>query len=179
MTISNPAQANEIFNLEWSGAFFGNDATATGFIEFDPSSPSFNNPGFNQTPAWIVDDFEITITGASSGNGTFDLSDFDPIILELLGPSPFDFSQELIGQNPSGVAEFSPLLPPGSGGDFNIFSNGSDPRVFFFQIATSGGVGDSLLLTSFAPAASTPEPTAILGLIGVGILGVNSRLKRK
>jgi hypothetical protein len=39
--------------------------------------------------------------------------------------------------------------------------------------------GNSTLLYSSNPPASTPEPTSVITLIGVGVLGVASKLKKK
>jgi hypothetical protein len=61
------------FDLTWSGASFGNTAMATGQITFDPSL--LTNPGVTDPIA--VTAFSITVSGASSGNGTFGLGDFD------------------------------------------------------------------------------------------------------
>ncbi|HLO85054.1 MAG TPA: PEP-CTERM sorting domain-containing protein [Nostocaceae cyanobacterium] len=181
----NPAQA-AVFDLKWSGESFGNGASATGFIEFDPSDPSFVSatipPSSDITSS--VKDFSITITGARSGNGTFTLSDFQRIIFRYPPNSSLDFTQELVGQpaNP-------PALPfgtayNGQAGDFNIFRNfASSPNAptgaFFFQIITSGSTGDRLKLTSFKPQTTVPEPASLIGILGLGTFGLTSLRKRK
>jgi hypothetical protein len=162
--------------LQWSGAAFGNSASANGLIDFDPSLIS--NPGF--TDPLPVNSFSITVTGANSGNGTFSLADYNNFFLDTSGGT-LDFTKQLVGQPTSnglwGTTSF------GNGGDFNIISNFSNldtpTGVSEFLIATSGGSGDSLQLTSFAPLATVPEPSSLLGLLALGTLGTGATLMRK
>ena len=155
------------FDLSYSGASFGNSAVGTGVITLDLATLS--NPGFNQSlaPTYITS-LSLTISGASSGNGTFSLADINTFKLDTNGGT-LDFTRQLIGQ-PTAGASFG--TPNGSGGDFNLFgSTLADPvGVFFFTLATSGGSGDQLLLTSIAPT-TTPEPGSIAFLVGIGISG--------
>ncbi|MBE9125546.1 MULTISPECIES: PEP-CTERM sorting domain-containing protein [unclassified Coleofasciculus] len=181
---ANPAQA-AIFDLEWSGEFFGNGASATGFIDFDPAQ--IPNPGNNFN--LIVDDFSVTVTGATIGNGTFTLADFGQFIFQTPLNSPLDFTQELVGQPATPPAlPFGTAGTFGEAGDFNIFSNLSNPNApngtFFFQLTTGGETGQNLTLTSFAPRsttppASVPEPASVLGLLAVGALGTACKFKGK
>jgi PEP-CTERM motif len=170
-----PGQSNadilQTYDLAWSGTPFGNSANATGTITLDLSL--INNPGeTDQNIVPFVTNFSITVTGASSGNGTFGFSDYigSPtldgfyIITDRPGVTPLDFSRQLVGQ-PTGFGPWGALGGNGSNGDFNIFPNGSVPSApdgtFYFTITTNGVSGDSLGLTSFAPV---PEPsTLILG----------------
>jgi hypothetical protein len=157
--------ALETFSLSYSGASFGNSATGTGTITFDPTL--INNPGFTILSPTA---FSITISGATSAadDGTFGLADFSEIFLDT-GGATLDFSKQLFGQSPFD-----------SNGDFNVFSNGSNPLaptgVDPFTIGTADGEGDRLLLTSFAPAAggggsSAPLPSGLtLGLLCLGTL---------
>ena len=174
-----PAQA-AVFDLKWSGEFFGNGASATGFIDFDPAQIS--NPGgtFNL----IVDDFSITLTGATVGNGTFTLSDFAAIRFFTPPNSPLDFTQELVGQ--PAIPPDLPFGTPGTfrqAGDFNIFANNPNAPTgtFFFKLTTANSSGESLTLTSFAPQStpptSVPEPASVLGLLAVGAVGAASKFK--
>ena len=79
-SVFNPAKAAQ-FALQWSGAAFGNSASANGLIDFDPSLIS--NPGF--TDPLPVNSFSITVTGANSGNGTFSLADYNNFFLDTSG----------------------------------------------------------------------------------------------
>jgi hypothetical protein len=179
------ANAGQVFDLTYSGATLGNNATATGTITLELLN--MNNPGTtDQNPSLFVTDFSITVTGASSGNGTFGFSDFNGsgilggFYLATNGGT-LDFGSELVGQPTSGSA-WGTTPSSGAAGDFNIFTNGTDPTApngtFFFQITTNGGSGDSLFLTSFAPA---PEPGSALlvlpALIALGALKVRKRVR--
>jgi hypothetical protein len=144
-----------------------------------------DNSGFFFSPAIpFVSALSITISGASSGNGTFGLADFDTVLLWTNGVT-LDFTKELIGQ-PTAVDPFG--TPSSNGGDFNLFNRTQSTSltapdgVFFFQLGANAGTGDSMLLTSFRPAgAAVPEPTSIallatsLGLTGIAV----RRFRRK
>lgn len=178
-SVFNPARAAE-FALQWSGTAFGNSASANGLIDFDPSL--INNPG--STLSLPVNSFSITVTGASSGNGTFSLADYDFFLLDTNGGT-LDFTKQLVGQ-PTANDPWGTVPSSGNGGDFNILlSSGSSSAAptgtFFFQITTSLGSGDSLYLTSFAPLAPVPvpEPSSLLGLLALGTLGTGATLMRK
>ena len=157
-----------MFDLAWSGASFGNSATATGSITIDDTQ--LPNPGGSGAQAPFqsigVVDFTITVMGARNGNGTFTLANFRTVRWDSgnLETATLDLTTELVGQ-PTGAASWGTPSAPGSfqttGGDFNVFSSSLAPTgVAPFQIATFGGVGDTLLLTNFTPVAS---PTVTLG----------------
>jgi sugar lactone lactonase YvrE len=148
----NPLSPPSIFDLQWSGASFGNTATATGQIRLDNSL--LLNPGSNSlTVLPFVQDFEITITGASSGNGSFNLSDFSEIVFNT-GLAPLDLTQELVGQ-PTDLDPWGTSQPGATGGDFNLFSSSGAPNgTYYFELTANGG--DQMLLTSFAPAPDPP-----------------------
>ena len=166
--------ALDTFDLTYSGSSFGNSAVGNGTITIDTSL--VYNPGDTDTHnVPFVTAFSLTISGATkpSDDGTFGLADFGEIFLDTDGAT-LDFSQQLVGQ---------PGFGPGSGGDFNFFSNGSDPSAptgfNFFTIETGNGNGDFLELTSFAPAVTPPAgggsavplPSSLaLGLVSLGIL---------
>jgi hypothetical protein len=130
----------------------------TGTITIDTSKIS--NPGTTfQAISPFVTAFSLTITGATSGNGTFGFSDFDGgtsvhggFIISTA--TTIDYTKDLAPQVT----------------DFNIFTNHTDVNAptgsGTQRITTDNGIEDPLSLTSFAPAA-VPEPsTAIVSVIG-------------
>jgi hypothetical protein len=184
---SAKADISQTYDLAWSGA--GNNATATGTITLDLSA--INNPGTTggvneQSVNPFVTAFTITISGASSGNGTFGFSDFNGsgtfggFLLSTHGGT-LDLSQQLIGQP-------TPGGPWGSThdsltGDFNIFTNGTDPNAPLalgpFQLKTDNGAEDAMDLTSFAPVPSTvPEPSSVI-LLATSVLLAAALVTRK
>jgi hypothetical protein len=141
-----------VFDLEWSGASFGNGATATGQITVDDAL--LTNPGSNDSlaTAGLVTAFTITVSGATTGDGTFTLGDFSRIILNT-GTLPLDFTAELVDQ-PTDNDPWGTSQPGDTGGDFNLFnSSPAAPNgTFYFELTTDAGAGDKMLLTSFRPA---------------------------
>ena len=188
MGLAAPAQAAFLdFDLAWSGASFSNSATATGSITVDDTI--LPNPGITVgTPAAVgITAFEITIAGATSGNGTFTLADYNVFVFEVDGVTPLDLTQELVGQPLS-----APFLPWGAClttdcGDFNMLNTvgvgGSAPLGDdIFQIRTDLGRGERLQLTSFAPAAAGPTPVpepATTALFGFGLAGLGALARRR
>jgi hypothetical protein len=160
--------------LQWSGASFGNTATATGYMTVDAAAiPNPGSYGPLALPSWL-EDLSITVTGASSGNGTFTLPDFYDMVWNTNGGT-LDLTEQLFGQPTSG----SPWgTPNGHGGDLNFWSSGAgEPSAYtYFTLATSGGDGDWLLLVS-ATANPVPEP-ATCALLAAGLAGLVI-LKRK
>lgn len=168
-------------HVTWSGASFENGASATGYITFDDSVVPAADPtaGTITLPDASVTALEITITGASSGNGTFGLADFGS--LYFWSPVALDLSQELIGQDVGGGCTFGiseGLCGGGVSGDFNLFGQTADASygIWYFNLATSGGQGDQMLVTSMI--ASVPE-RGTLALLGLGLTGLGLSRQRK
>ena len=190
LVVSSAANATLIdFRLAWSGASFGNNATATGTITIDDAVLLNPSDGYYQAePALLgITAFSITVSGAAVGNGTFTLEDFNDFAWWTDGVA-LDLSQELIGQPTTngvwGTSDASGGCMSEGCGDFNIFPNqgsGAPGGTYFFEITTNedpeDGSGDRLLLTSFAPV-QVAEPTA-LSLFGLGLLGLGLAARRR
>jgi hypothetical protein len=175
--------AQQTFDLAWSGATFGNAASATGEITFDPTAIGAGGQYF--FPSTVITNASVTITGASAGNGTFDTSDLDFAVIFL--PSALDFSKQLVGQsltNGSTWGTSTGVGGDGAGGDFNLFANrdtgsGAPYGTWYFQLTSAEGGGDSMLLTSMAPAAAVPEAqNAAMLLAGLGLVGAAVRRRK-
>lgn len=150
-----PASADlVVFDLAWSGASFGNGATATGRITIDDALLA--NPGNNSsTTPGLVTALVVTISGASAGNGTYGLADFTDFFLNT-GSLALDFTRELVGQ-PTGQDPWGTSQPGNTGGDFNLRGASPAPNgTHFFRLTTNGGAGDHLLLTSLRPLEVKP-----------------------
>jgi hypothetical protein len=171
------ADTFQTYDLAWSGASFGDGASATGTMTLDlttlinPTVPG----GLEGTSYYdIVGDItalSITVSGASSGNGVFTLSD-------LCGCSAFG-SFTYWSTNGSTVNMSGDVLSQlqADGGDFNLFFSapgpqGSDP----LTLTTNGLDGDPMAMTEFAPAG-VPEP-GVWALLGLGVFGVGFALRR-
>lgn len=179
-----PARADVFgtFNLSWSGASFGNSATATGQIVVDLTT--IPNPGSELATSSLspwIQSITVTVTGATAGNGTFSTANGDFWKdWWSTGGATLNLAADLVGQP---VAGGTWGTPNGSYtyGDFDLFSHTTAPSGFnTFTLATNGGAGDQMLLTSFTPASSDPipEPTTF-ALLGTGlILGGVARRRR-
>jgi hypothetical protein len=130
--VGSPVSGEDLgFIVTWSGAALGNGASATGRITIDDLI--LLNPGQIDTivNSFVVE-FTMTVAGASSGNGTFGLADFDRIELRT-GPGtavdlPLDLSQELVGKD-TGT---DPWGTQSAGGGSPVASDGKD------QLLTGG-----------------------------------------
>ncbi len=176
------ADVFQTYDLAWSGAAFGNSASATGQITLDLTTlPNPGGPNYDMYND--IASLTITITGASSGNGTWTRADLAPIsnlgtyTYWWTGGVALNMNQQLVGQPTQG----SPWgTDDGNSGDFNLFfTNGGPIGTFYFTLTTDGGTEDSMLLTSFAPVnSSTPEPGSMV-LMGSGLLMLGGSIRRR
>ncbi len=140
-------------------------ASATGQLQIDSAFwPTILSNANSNFPISDLLNLSITITGASSGNGTFTAADFDQFVWWAAGAN-FDLNQNLVGQPTSANAWGTPDT---NSGDFNFFSAITSPSaptgVFFFNLGADSGAADSMQLTSLQ---ATPEP----GAMGMAALG--------
>lgn len=156
LTLAAPCHSGLIrFDLSYTG--LDNPATGTGYVVLDDTI--LPNPGLVTGTAGSVGvvDISLTISGASSGNGTFGLADFESY--SWRADPAVNLDAELLDQ-----AGFR---------DWNVFAvSGSDAPTgnIHNHITTAEGGGSELYLTSMVPVA-VPEPTALLWVMfGAGIL---------
>ena len=172
--------AMQTLNIQWSGAGFGNKATATGAITFDNTKlPQIGNPGFISLPATSVTSLTITITGAASGNGTYSLTDFYG--LNFSTPKALNMSAQLVGQTLANGITFGSLQPNFSAGDFNLFGQSASAPTGGgnFTLVTNQGAGDALSVTSMTPAGAANSSVSVpalsdwaTGLFGLALLSI-------
>ena len=191
LMIASPAHATLLdFDLAWSGSLFGNGASAVATLTLDDTI--FANPVNDTADAATlgITAFQITISGASSGNGTFGLSNIEFFTIEF-GTFALDLTSELVGQSvlELGGSVTSPFGTPnssGEAGNFIFLGNGNDPLApeggttgTACGITTAGITGDSLVLTSFAPAEfiALPEP-GTLNVVALGLFSL-ALIRRK
>ena len=171
--------AAESFFVDWSGAAWLNSAEAHGVLTVDDTLFPPSSPGSLLLPGVEVLDFSITVSGATNGNGSFQLSDYAGFVWTTSSDPgtavSLDLSQELVGQ-----ATFGGLWGSGndgSSGDFSLFANSgsSAPSAYLpFIIAANNGLGDTMSLVSFRPV---PVPAAIW-LFGSALAGLSLAGKR-
>ena len=165
------------FSLLYSGGAFGNSATATGLITIDDQltpNPT-NDPTFLYLGAGqAVVDLSLVVSGASSGNGVFGLSDFDAVIWDTAGAS-LDWSSQLIGQATANGGWGTAY--DGTVGNFGLLANAASSApssISYFEITTNNGNGDALDLVSILPL---PAPS-MAWLFAGSALGLLTQRRR-
>ena len=172
-----PADA-ATFMFSFSGAPLGGKATATGSFDIADSALATINGG-GMVAYGSVSNLAMTVSGATTGNGSFSTNSFSTFFFQT--PSALDFSRELVGQTLSNGRTFGQAGQYGLAGDFNFFGNGvTSPFAFTpFTLATTRS-GERMILTSLISATAGPEPASWAMMIaGVGAIGLALRRRAK
>jgi len=165
--ITTLADASPItFNFTYSGE----GATAVGSVTFE--STLLANPGDNvlflPNPAVLA--LTVTVSGASTGNGTFGIGSFTEIDLDT-GGATLDLSQDLVGQiTPGGLWG----TPTGCCGDFNLFTDAAPAPngVFFFTLGADDGDAADMTIKQVTPARSALAQIPALDHWKLGLLAL-------
>ncbi len=133
-------------------------AQAVGSITFE--STLLPNPGCTNfslpNPAVLA--LQVTVSGATSGNGSFTLNDFDGVKFCTNGGTLI-LTQELVGQ-PTNVDPWG-TPSDGDGGDFNLFGAPPAPSgTNFFTLCADGGNADCMELQTMRGHFSGPPTGA-------------------
>lgn len=160
------------FNLNYSGASFGNGATAVGHVSFDdtilPTGPA-SLANVSAATLGVVG-WDLTVSGATTGNGTFTLGDLAPQTAGWIwvATAPLNFALELVGQ--IGFSDFNWCAGSASCG--NPAAPGGSSA---FTIRTAGETGDQLRLISMNQSVPEPGSMALFALAGLAAAGVARR----
>jgi hypothetical protein len=153
-------------------------AQAVGFVTFEanllpnPERCDEDNSGFDlPDPAVLA--LQVTVSGATSGNGTFDLTDFGSIAWCTNG-ARLNLCTEIVGQ----PTRDDPWGTPsgGDGGDFNLF--GDTPQApegeWYFTLCADDGRAECMSLTTMLAreCVAIPGRVPVPALDWKGLVGV-------
>ena len=181
---SAQADVFQVYSLAWSGAFLGDNASASGTMTLDlttlidPTTPGGGVEGTDDYDIFSdITSLTVTVTGSSAGNGVYTLTD-------LCACSSLS-SRTFWDTNGVAVNMHSDLLAQLTidNGDFNLFFTPPGPQGSQeLTLTTNGLSGDPMEMTKFAPAlgaAPTPEPATWvmmgLGFAGLAFAGLRAR----
>jgi hypothetical protein len=178
--ISNAKAEYRAYDVSWYGSLEGNSAVAVAKIVLDLNQVAnpgddFRAIGFGQALVSI----HMTVSGASSGNGIFNTSDFANYRIKIL--DPLDLNLGWYGQaQPSGNVGAFWGTPDGNNHDFNFGGpntnapTGVGPTAYVLQ--TAGGAGDRMRLGAFVIAApgDVTNGQEVINVPGAIVSAINS-----
>jgi len=152
-------------------------ATAVGTITFETSLLA--NPGNNSfvLPNPAVLNIDMTVSGASAGNGHFVTADFSGVDFST-GGATLDFARQLVGQPTPGGPWGSPT---GCCGDFNFFSPAAPAPdgVFFFTLGANNGAANAMVLASAIGPTVPALDGWLLAVLAVLLVTVGVAVQRR
>lgn len=163
LAASSATAALQTYHILYSGAAFGNGATAEGTFTVDDTV--FTNPGsfdgFGGGINGAIVDVTLTVSGASSGNGTFTAADFgNGYYLTIV--DALDLNTEWVGQpQPTPGTTWGDYTLGGSDtNDLNFFGTtpGAPTGDFFFVLGADGDTAEKMALVSVNPNVLTAPP---------------------
>jgi hypothetical protein len=180
LTPAAKADTVQTYDLAWSGAAFGNLASATGVITLDlstlPNPSATGGSGLFGTDyvdiSSDITSLSVTVSGAVAGNGTFTLANLAPD--SSFGTETYwDTNGNTLNMEGNILTQLQ-----ADGGDFNLFFAPPGPQGSSVLVLTTDGLsGNPMNMTEFSPVA-TPEPgTLPLALLCLGLLVGVKRLR--
>ena len=160
---SAKADVFESFNLNWSGV--GNSASVSAVLTLNMTTLVAN--GYNANYSRDVSSLVMMVSGASSGNGTYDTADFDHMAFSV-GTTGGGYGTRVLNSASQGAISLQ---------DLNFFSS------FNTAGTPSGSNYHTLQLASGQEVrlSAVPEPSSyVLGFAGLlGMVGFASSRKKK
>ena len=175
------ADVLQTYNLAWSGASLGNNASASGEITLDLTTLMDPTPlgGLGIDIVSDITSLTVTVTGASAGNGVYTLTDLCACS-ELVPPTStlWNTNGDMVNMHEDVLAQLT-----ADNGDFNLFFSAPGPEGSQeLTLTTNALSGDPMEMTQFAPPAlrvSVPEPATWvmmgLGFAGLALAGLRAR----
>jgi hypothetical protein len=161
------SRADDVFDnisLTWTGSGSA-QATSSFTLDITALQTALDSGGgiYDGALTGYISDLTLTVTGASTGNGTFTTSDFSSFVFNTSG------TVDLTGDWAT-----DPNIQ-----DFNLFSsNPSAPTGSSEKTLSTDGFGGDILTLSSTSASPVPEP-GTFALAGLGGLAGFFSLKRR
>ena len=167
LTPAAMADTIQTYDLAWSGAAFGNGASAAGVITLDLST--LPNPSASGGSGLFGTDYvdissditslSVTVTGSVAGDGTFTLANLAPV--SVFGTKTYwNTNGNTLNMEGNILTQLQAI-----GGDFNLFFAPPGPQgSSVLQLTTDGLTGNRMAMTEFSPVV-TPEPGTLSSVL--------------